>query len=71
MEIPQAKEVIDPTGCGDALIAGSCVALFEHGWELPTLVRMGIHYAQACLACQGAQSHRVPTDVERRRMYAP
>jgi len=46
----------DPTGCGDAFVAGLTGALVG-GSAIGAAVRAGIELAARCLRCPGAQSH--------------
>ncbi len=54
---------VDPTGCGDAFIAGTVSHLVQHeapfAEHLSNAVRAGMRSAAACLAERGAQVHRL------------
>ncbi|MEQ8689948.1 MAG: PfkB family carbohydrate kinase [Pseudomonadales bacterium] len=60
-----AAEVIDPTGCGDAFVAGVVSTLSEHTTDnldhtlMQQAIANGIRLAQACLAVSGCQNHRI------------
>lgn len=52
------EQVVDPTGCGDAFVAGLLAALLN-GAALAPAVAAGHRLAGRCLAERGAQAHRV------------
>jgi adenosine kinase len=56
--VPAPESVVDPTGCGDALLAALTDALLE-GVPLSAAVAAGIRLAQRCLGRRGAQYHEV------------
>jgi adenosine kinase len=61
--VPSEPAQRDPTGCGDALIAGLVASLSEHGpaalnhERLRHAVQHGIEAARACLTHRGAQNY--------------
>ena len=61
VSIPRAAQIVDPTGCGDAFIAGMAAQLNKllqtdiNTW--PNLLEDACLQAQACLAQQGTQCH--------------
>jgi len=60
--IPVSEETVDPTGCGDALLAGIIYKLTDTSSmpgidELSHAAQCGIDIAQACLSHKGGQNH--------------
>jgi adenosine kinase len=53
-----AREVIDPTGCGDAFRAGLLFGL-ERGWPLQRCAELGNHLGALKIACAGPQNHEI------------
>ena len=53
-----AAQVVDPTGCGDALRAGLLYGL-ERGWALPRCVALGNRVGAVKVASRGPQNHRL------------
>lgn len=51
-----AKNVVDPTGCGDAFRAGLMVGL-KNGYPLEAAVRMGAYLASKAVEKAGTQNH--------------
>jgi adenosine kinase len=67
-EVPimQADAVVDPTGCGDAYRAALLHGL-AHGWDWPSIGRLGSVMGAIKIAQRGAQNHRLTrTDIEAR-----
>jgi adenosine kinase len=67
-EIPsvKAREIVDPTGCGDAYRAGLIHGLL-HGLAWPTVGRIASLMGSIKIESQGPQNHRVtPAEFERR-----
>ncbi len=62
VSVPQvpAESTVDPTGCGDAFLAGFAAQLLADGVDIERAVRQGILLAQSCLACTGAMRHDLP-----------
>ncbi len=59
LEVPVAKPTaaVDPTGCGDAYIAGFTFGM-AHGFSLETSGRVAALTATYCLELKGCQEHR-------------
>mgnify|MGYP003950579721 CR=1 FL=1 len=62
--IPVPEETVDPTGCGDALLAGivyelAGISSMPGIEELSQAAQCGIDIAQACLSHRGGQNHFV------------
>src|SRR5688500_3652270 len=57
-EIPAvaAREVVDPTGCGDAYRAGLLYGI-AHGWDWPSTGKLGAVMGAVKIAHRGAQNH--------------
>jgi sugar/nucleoside kinase (ribokinase family) len=64
---PRISPAVDPTGCGDAFVAGlipqllqALDALGSAHWEqkINAIVRAGIHQAGLCLSQRGSQTYR-------------
>jgi adenosine kinase len=57
-EIPPvaARAVVDPTGCGDAYRAGLLYGI-AHGWDWPSIGRLGSVMGALKIAHRGAQNH--------------
>jgi len=53
-----ATEVLDPTGCGDALRAGLLYGL-ERGWALERCAALGNRLGAIKIASRGGQNHRI------------
>ena len=53
-----AREVLDPTGCGDAFRAGLLFGL-ERGWTLERSAKLGNRLGALKISCQGGQNHRI------------
>ena len=53
-----AKEVLDPTGCGDAF-RGALLYGLERGWSLQQCVALGNRLGAAKIASRGGQNHVV------------
>lgn len=53
-----AREVVDPTGCGDAF-RGALLYGLERGWPLVRCVELGNRVGALKIACRGGQNHRV------------
>jgi adenosine kinase len=67
-EVPsvQADAVVDPTGCGDAYRAALLLGL-AHGWDWPSIGRLGSVMGAIKIAQRGAQNHRPSqADIEAR-----
>jgi adenosine kinase len=60
LPVPEVADdgLVDPTGCGDAFVAGLVSALLA-GADVPTAVSAGTSLARRCLASRGAQAHSV------------
>lgn len=58
----QAKNVVDPTGCGDAYRAGLLYGL-ERGWSAEKCAQFGSHLGAIKIASRGPQNHTVPSDL--------
>jgi adenosine kinase len=58
LEIPsvQAREVVDPTGCGDAFRAGLLYGLAAD-FDWPTTGRLASLLGAIKIACRGGQNH--------------
>lgn len=58
-EIPcvAAKEIVDPTGCGDAYRAGLLYGI-TRGWDWPTCGRLASTMGAIKIASRGGQNHR-------------
>ncbi|WP_119290623.1 carbohydrate kinase family protein [Azohydromonas sediminis] len=53
-----AREVVDPTGCGDAF-RGALLYGLERGWPLARCVELGNRIGALKIACRGGQNHRL------------
>jgi adenosine kinase len=53
-----AREVLDPTGCGDAFRAALLYGL-ERGWPLQRCAELGNRIGALKIACRGGQNHRL------------
>lgn len=62
-EIPcvTAAAVLDPTGCGDAYRAALLYGI-AHGWDWPSVGRLGALMGALKIACRGAQNHTATPD---------
>ena len=54
----QASEVVDPTGCGDAL-RGALLFGLEQGWPLERCAALGNRLGALKIAHRGGQNHRL------------
>ena len=62
----EAEGVVDPTGCGDAYRA-ALLAGIVHGWDWPSIGRLGSVMGAIKIAHRGAQNHRPSrADIEAR-----
>jgi len=67
-EVPsvEAEAVVDPTGCGDAYRAALLVGI-AHGWDWPSIGRLGSVMGAVKIAQRGAQNHQLSrADIEAR-----
>jgi adenosine kinase len=53
-----AREVLDPTGCGDAFRAALLYGL-ERGWPLQRCAALGNRIGALKIACRGGQNHKL------------
>ncbi len=53
-----AREVLDPTGCGDAFRAALLYGL-ERGWALARCAALGNRIGALKIACRGGQNHKL------------
>jgi adenosine kinase len=53
-----AREVLDPTGCGDAFRAALLFGL-ERGWPLARCAELGNRLGALKIACRGGQNHAI------------
>jgi len=53
-----AREVVDPTGCGDAFRAALLYGI-ERGWDLVRCIELGNRIGSIKIACRGGQNHRL------------
>ncbi|MFZ2651102.1 MAG: carbohydrate kinase family protein [Burkholderiaceae bacterium] len=53
-----AREVLDPTGCGDAFRAALLYGL-QRGWPLPRCAALGNRIGALKIACRGGQNHKL------------
>jgi adenosine kinase len=53
-----AREVLDPTGCGDAFRAALLYGL-ERGWRLARCAELGNRIGALKVACRGGQNHKL------------
>jgi adenosine kinase len=53
-----AREVVDPTGCGDAFRAALLFGL-ERGWPLQRCAELGNHLGALKIAHRGPQNHQL------------
>ena len=72
-EVPsvQAEAVVDPTGCGDAYRAALLLGL-AHGWDWPSIGRLGSVMGAIKIAQRGAQNHtpsRAEIEAQFRRAF--
>ena len=51
-----AREVVDPTGCGDAFRAALLYGI-ERGWDLTRCIELGNRVGSIKIACRGGQNH--------------
>jgi adenosine kinase len=56
-----AQAVVDPTGCGDAYRAGLLYGI-AHGWDWPSIGRLGSVMGALKIAHRGAQNHVATRD---------
>jgi adenosine kinase len=67
-EVPsvEAEALVDPTGCGDAYRAALLLGI-AHGWDWPSIGRLGSVMGAIKIAQRGAQNHQPSrADVEAR-----
>jgi adenosine kinase len=57
-----AREVVDPTGCGDAFRAALLYGL-ERGWSLARCADLGNRLGALKIACRGGQNHVLDADT--------
>jgi adenosine kinase len=64
------REIVDPTGVGDAF-RGGFLAAYSHGWDWLLCGEVGALAAVYCLECRGPQSHKFTRKefVERFRQH--
>jgi len=72
-EVPsvRAEAVVDPTGCGDAYRAALLLGL-AHGWDWPSIGRLGSVMGAIKIAQRGAQNHtpsRAEIEAQFRRAF--
>lgn len=69
-EVPcvKAKEIVDPTGCGDAYRAGLLYGI-ANGWDWVTCGRLASTMGAIKIASRGGQNHR-PSRIEIEDVYA-
>lgn len=53
-----AKEIVDPTGCGDAF-RGALLYGLERGWDAARCAALGNRAGAIKIACSGPQNHRL------------
>ena len=53
-----ARQVVDPTGCGDAF-RGALLYGLERGWPLVRCVELGNRIGALKIACRGGQNHKL------------
>lgn len=63
----RTHEALDPTGCGDAFVAGFAWGLL-HGLDLPACARMGSVLAVFNLESRGTQCHELSLSILRDRI---
>lgn len=64
----KAKEIVDPTGCGDAFRAGLMYGMSK-GWDWPTCGRLASTMGSIKIASRGGQNHK-PSREEIENLYA-
>ncbi|ABE48741.1 MULTISPECIES: carbohydrate kinase family protein [Methylobacillus] len=64
----EAKQVVDPTGCGDAYRAGLLYGIVQ-GWDWPVSGRLASVMGAIKIASRGAQNHQVSRE-EIQRIYS-
>lgn len=57
-----AREVVDPTGCGDAF-RGALLYGLERGWSLDRCAALGNRVGALKIACRGGQNHRIDREM--------
>jgi adenosine kinase len=64
IDIPvvKAKQILDPTGCGDAFRAGLLFGI-ENQLDWPTIGRLGSLLGSTKIAAQGGQNHFFTIDA--------
>lgn len=69
-EVPcvKAKEIVDPTGCGDAYRAGLLYGI-ANGWDWVTCGRLASTMGAIKIASRGGQNHK-PSRIEIEDVYA-
>ena len=58
----KAKQVVDPTGCGDAF-RGALLHGLAQGWTLARCVALGNRVGALKIAQRGGQNHQIPTEL--------
>ena len=58
----QAREVVDPTGCGDAW-RGALLFGLEQGWPLERCAALGNRVGALKIACRGGQNHHIDRSI--------
>ena len=62
IDVVAAREVLDPTGCGDAFRAGLLFGL-ERGWTLERSAALGNRLGALKISCRGGQNHRIESSI--------
>lgn len=67
-DVPSVTSPVDPTGCGDAFLAGLAYGLSEVAPQsfidnLPAAIDLGIKTASSCIRYKGAQYHFQSTSI--------
>ena len=57
-----AREVLDPTGCGDAF-RGALLHGLSLGWPLARCVALGNQVGAIKIAQRGGQNHQIPAEM--------
>lgn len=58
----EAKQIVDPTGCGDAFRSALLYGL-ERGWPAMNCVKLGNLLGSIKIASRGPQNHEIPADI--------